>query len=58
LDTKTGNEIMELINELHSKKGKTILMVSHERDIAENAERIVNLRDGVIINNEILKKKK
>jgi putative ABC transport system ATP-binding protein len=45
LDTETGAEIMDLFHELH-EEGRTILMVTHEREIAEHAERIVHLVDG------------
>ena len=51
LDTKTGDEIMVLFNELH-RKGNTIILVTHERDVALHAHRIINLRDGVIENEE------
>ena len=47
LDPKTGNEIMALFDHLHSQ-GNTILVVTHENDIAEYAHRIINIRDGVI----------
>jgi putative ABC transport system ATP-binding protein len=47
LDTGTGAEIMDLFAELH-EAGRTILMVTHERHIAEHAERIVHLVDGQI----------
>ena len=47
LDTETGAEIMDLFGELHDA-GRTILMVTHERHIAEHAERIVHLVDGNI----------
>ncbi|SMO69394.1 ABC transporter ATP-binding protein [Solitalea koreensis] len=47
LDTKTSIEIMALIEEIH-KKGNTIILVTHEDDIAKHAHRIVRLRDGVI----------
>lgn len=47
LDTKTGEEIMMLFEELH-RMGNTILLVTHEDDIAEHARRIIRLRDGVI----------
>lgn len=48
LDTKTSYEIMEFIQQLNDE-GKTILMVTHEEDIANMCKRIVRLRDGVIM---------
>ncbi|MEN8255431.1 MAG: ABC transporter ATP-binding protein [Verrucomicrobiota bacterium] len=51
LDTKTGAEILELIDELHGE-GKTIVMVTHDDDIAHRAQRVVCFRDGQIISNE------
>ncbi|MEK6571059.1 MAG: ABC transporter ATP-binding protein [Bacteroidota bacterium] len=51
LDTKTGDEIMGLIEELH-KLGNTIIMVTHEEYIADHAHRIVRLRDGRIESDE------
>mgnify|MGYP003484036575 CR=1 FL=1 len=48
LDTKTSHEIMAFIQQLNDE-GKTILMVTHEEDIAMMCKRIVRLRDGVII---------
>jgi putative ABC transport system ATP-binding protein len=47
LDSKTGDEIMALFDDLHSK-GNTIILVTHEPDIAEYAHRVVHIRDGVI----------
>ncbi|MBF9252317.1 ABC transporter ATP-binding protein [Pontibacter sp. 172403-2] len=47
LDTKTSYEIMELFENLHAK-GNTIIMVTHEEDIARYAHRIVRLRDGLV----------
>jgi putative ABC transport system ATP-binding protein len=47
LDTQTGKEIMLLFEELY-RKGNTILLVTHEEDIARHARRIIRLRDGVI----------
>ncbi|KAA9340777.1 ABC transporter ATP-binding protein [Adhaeribacter soli] len=56
LDTKTSYEIMELFENLHAK-GNTIIMVTHEEDIAKYAHRIVRLRDGLvesdIVNTEV-----
>ena len=47
LDTKTSYEIMELFEEIHAA-GNTIILVTHEADIAAHAHRIVRLRDGVV----------
>jgi putative ABC transport system ATP-binding protein len=47
LDSKTGVEIMELFAELH-RQGNTIVLVTHEEDIAANAQRIIRLRDGLL----------
>jgi len=47
LDSATGKEIMALLGELHAK-GNTIILVTHEDDIAAHAHRVVRLRDGVI----------
>ncbi|KIO75213.1 macrolide ABC transporter ATP-binding protein [Pedobacter lusitanus] len=49
LDTKTSVEIMGLLEEIHSK-GNTIILVTHEEDIAMHAHRIVRMRDGLIEN--------
>ena len=47
LDSKTSYDIMALFQELHDK-GNTIIMVTHEDDIAHYAHRIVRLRDGLV----------
>jgi putative ABC transport system ATP-binding protein len=47
LDTKTSVEIMGLLEEIHSR-GNTIILVTHEEDIAQHAHRIVRMRDGLI----------
>lgn len=47
LDTKTSIEIMGLMEEIHSR-GNTIILVTHEEDIAQHAHRIVRMRDGLI----------
>lgn len=54
LDTKTSIEIMALFDEIHSK-GNTVILVTHEEDIAEHAHRIIRLRDGVIESDERIK---
>ncbi|PSP93660.1 ABC transporter ATP-binding protein [Halobacteriales archaeon QS_4_62_28] len=47
IDTETGDRIMDLLDDLH-EAGNTILLVTHERHIAEHADRIVHVRDGVV----------
>ncbi len=51
LDTKTSVEIMKILKGLH-EEGKTIIMVTHETDIAAYAGRVITMRDGVIISDE------
>jgi len=51
LDSKTGNEIMALFDTLY-ESGNTIVLVTHEPDIAEFAHRIVHIRDGQIFSDE------
>lgn len=52
LDTQTSLEIMQLFEELH-QKGNTIILVTHEEDIALHAKRVVRMRDGQIENDKI-----
>jgi len=52
LDSKTGAEIMALMDELHAK-GNTIIVVTHEPDIASYAHRVVHIRDGEIASDEV-----
>ena len=47
-DSKTSKEVMDLIQKIN-KKGKTILVVTHEEDIANMCKRIVRLKDGLIV---------
>jgi putative ABC transport system ATP-binding protein len=47
LDSKTGDEIMALMDRLHAQ-GNTIIVVTHEHDIAEYAHRVITIRDGVV----------
>jgi putative ABC transport system ATP-binding protein len=51
LDSKTSIDIMRLFNEIHAA-GNTIILVTHEEDIARHAHRIIRLRDGVIESDE------
>ena len=52
LDSTTGQEIMEVFAELH-RQGQTIVMVTHEADIAAHAARVVTLRDGLVATDQL-----
>ena len=56
LDSQTGNEIMALFDRLHAE-GNTIVLVTHEHDIAEYAHRVVHIRDGVVAKDETKERK-
>jgi putative ABC transport system ATP-binding protein len=54
LDSKAGAEIMGIFQQLNEEKGITILLVTHEPDIAEHTRRIVHLYDGKIVRDELV----
>ncbi len=56
LDTKTSIEVMNFFCELNEKHGKTIVLVTHEPDIAEFCKRIVRFKDGNIVSDEVKRK--
>jgi len=53
LDSTTSEEIMKIFEELHRSRGQTIVMVTHEADIARHAARVVTLHDGVISSDKL-----
>lgn len=55
LDSRTSNEILELFTQLNKQEGITIILVTHERDIALFTQRIIHVKDGKISHEEILK---
>jgi len=56
LDTRTSHEIMETLVSLNRKEGLTIVLVTHEADIAAYADRVVTMRDGTIVTDERVSK--
>jgi putative ABC transport system ATP-binding protein len=53
LDSKTGQDIMKMIDKLHDK-GNTIILVTHEPEIARYAKRVIHLKDGLIDRDEVI----
>ena len=49
LDSRTSKEILQMFQRLNAEQGITVLLITHERDIAEYASRIVSFRDGRIV---------
>jgi len=57
LDSKMGEDIMNLFNDLH-KEGNTIILITHEREIADHANRVIFIKDGIIHSDETKKNQK
>ena len=58
LDSKTGRLIMDLFHKLHKEKGKTVVLITHNQDLAMETDRILTLSDGNIVDETILNKNK
>jgi putative ABC transport system ATP-binding protein len=52
LDSRSGNEVISILTSLHAEKGITLLMVTHDANIARNCQRIIHVKDGEIIGEE------
>ena len=52
LDSGTGRIVMDLFHKVHEEQGKTIVFITHNNELAEETERIVTLRDGLIVSDE------
>ncbi len=53
LDTQTGEMVLGTFQELHSNQGRTIILITHEQYVAEHAERIIHIRDGEIVTDNV-----
>ena len=49
LDSQTGHMIMDIFHKLHEEQGKTIVLITHSNELAEETQRIITLKDGTII---------
>ena len=56
LDTRMSDEILRIFNEINEREGVTIVLVTHEMDVAQSAKRIIKLKDGEISSDTVLRK--
>ncbi|MCH8284124.1 MAG: macrolide ABC transporter ATP-binding protein, partial [Chloroflexi bacterium] len=53
LDSKVGQEIMSIFGELNKNEGITVILVTHDADISAAARRVIGLRDGLVVRDEM-----
>jgi len=56
LDTKTGEIVLETFKKLNKELGRTVVLITHEQDIAEHADRVLFIRDGLLVEDKIIHK--
>ncbi len=54
LDSRTGEEIMDIFERLNQEQGITVILVTHEPEIARHARRVISVRDGMIESDEVV----
>ena len=58
LDTKTGEVVLGTFQHLNESLGRTIILITHEPDVAEHAQRIIHIKDGLVLSDELVPKEK
>jgi putative ABC transport system ATP-binding protein len=52
LDTRTGDEVLQLLSTLHRESGLTIIVVTHDQEVADFAQRTIHVRDGLVVDQD------